>query len=100
MTDVVRVNEKGEGCFAAVDAGLDKLISQGVTPNGAVCTIGQHNFKECNKIVDYFHSKNIAFKPRPANYSGRELEEHTTTKDGEWFQAYRDMYIVAKSWAR
>ena len=96
MTDVVRVNEKGEGCFAAVDAGLDKLISQGVTPNGAVCTIGQHNFKECNKIVDYFHSKNIAFKPRPANYSGRELEEHTTTKDGEWFQAYRDMYYRSK----
>lgn len=96
MTDSVRVDASGKGCFEQLDAGLNKLIKNDLTPDGAVCTIGRHNFKNSNKIVEYFHSKNIAFKPRPANCSGRELEEHTTTKAGEWFQAYKEMYKRSK----
>ena len=97
MTNLSRVDENGVGCFDKVDAGLDKLIANDLTPDGAVCTIGQHNCKDSYKIVDYFHSKDIAFKPRPANYSGRELEEHMTTKKGEWFEAYKEMYFRSKN---
>ena len=96
MTNLSRVDSTGKGCFETVDKCLDVLIENGLTPNGAVCTIGQHNCKDSYKIVDYFHSKNIAFKPRPANYSGRELEEHMTTKKGEWFEAYKEMYYRSK----
>lgn len=97
MTNLSRVDENGVGCFDRVDEGLNRLIDNDLTPDGAVCTIGQHNCKNTYKIVDYFHSKDIAFKPRPANYSGRELEEHTTTKDGEWFEAYKEMYYRSKN---
>ena len=97
MTDLSRVDADGKGCFKTVDKCLDLLIANDLTPDGAVCTIGQHNCKDSYKIVDYFHSKNIAFKPRPANYSGRELEEHTTTKKGEWFDAYKEMYYRSKN---
>lgn len=97
MTNLSRVDANGNGSFDKVDAGIDKLIANDLTPDGAVCTIGQHNCKDSYKIVDYFHSKDIAFKPRPANYSGRELEEHTTTKKGEWFEAYKEMYHRSKN---
>lgn len=96
MTNNARVDANGKGCFDKVDEGLNKLISNNLTPDGAVCTIGQHNFKDTYRIVDYFHSKDIAFKPRPANYSGRELEEHMTTKKGEWFSAFKEMYYHSK----
>lgn len=96
MTDLSRVDINGKGCFSQVDAGLDFLKKNGLTPDGAVCTIGQHNCKDSYKIVDYFLEKGIGFKPRPANYSGRELEEHTTTKKGEWFEAFKEMYYRSK----
>lgn len=96
MTNNARVDSDGAGCFEKVDKGLDLLIANGLKPDGAVCTIGQHNCKDSYKIAEYFHSKNIGFKPRPANYSGRELEEHMTTKKGEWFEAYSEMYHKSK----
>lgn len=96
MTDASRVDASGKGVFAIIDKGLDKLIENGLRPDGAVCTIGQHNCHNSKKIVDYFHSKDIAFKPRPANIFGRELEEHTTTKPGEWFEAFKEMYYHSK----
>ena len=97
MTNLSRVDENGVGCFDAVNEGLDKLIAHDLTPNGAVCTIGKHNCKDSYKIVDYFHSKDIAFKPRPANYSGRELKTHMTTAKGQWFEAFKEMYYRSKN---
>lgn len=96
MTDSTRIDEEGNGCFKQINEGIDLLIANDLKPDGAVCTIGQHNWKDSYRIVDYFNSKNIEFKPRPANYSGRELDQHTTTKPGEWFEAYKEMYYHSK----
>lgn len=96
MTDSVRIDTNGNGVFNIVDEKIDYLTTNGLKPDGAVCTIGQHNCHNSARIVEYFNKKGFGFKPRPANYLGRELKEHTTTKRGEWYEAYKEMYYKSK----
>lgn len=96
MTDKVRIRADGTGAFDDIVKGIKKMTSNGVDVDGAVCTIGQHNCHFPNEIVDFFAEQNISFKPRPANILGREITSNTTTKNGEWADAYQKMYHRSK----
>lgn len=95
-TDKVRIDTKGNGVFDRIMSGVKKLRENGVEVDGAVCTIGQHNVQNAKGIVDFFADNNIEFKPRPVNVLGRELFSNLTTKPGEWFNAYKEMYYRSK----
>lgn len=96
MTDKVRIDTEGNGVFDKIMEGIKYIRDNGLDIDGAVCTIGQHNCNDSDKIVDFFHENKISFKPRPANILGREIESKTTTKKGEWFKSYKDMYYRSK----
>ena len=64
--------------------------------DGAVCTIGQHNMREAERIMHFFIEQGISFKPRPANILGRELQNHTTTHNGEWAEAFIKMHKLSQ----
>lgn len=95
-TDKVRVDAQGRGVFDKVMSGIKKLRDNGVEVDGSVCTVGQHNVHCSKDIVDFFADNNIEFKPRPVNVLGRELFSNLTTKPGEWFKAYKEMYYRSK----
>ena len=95
-TDKVRVDSQGNGVFNRIMSGVKKMRDNGIEIDGAVCTIGQHNVHHAKKIVDFFAKNNIEFKPRPVNVLGRELFSNLTTKPGEWFDAYKEMYYRSK----
>ena len=92
MTNKVRCYDHGKGAFDDIMAGVRKLKDAGLEIDGSVCTVGQHNIADPEAIVDFFDVNGISFKPRPANVLGRELVNHTTTKPGEWYEAFRKMY--------
>lgn len=96
LTDPIRIKGDGSGAFDDIIAGINKLADNGIPVNGAVCTIGQHNVNFPDEIVDFFAEHNISFKPRPANILGREIVCNTTTKPGEWAEAYQKMYYRSK----
>lgn len=96
MTNAVRIRQDGSGAFDDIMAGIKKMRDNGVDVDGAVCTIGQHNCHNPEEIVDFFNEYGISFKPRPANILGREIENHTTTKPGEWEETYKKMYHRSK----
>ncbi len=96
MTDKIRIRADGTGAFDDIMAGIKKLRDNGIEIDGAVCTIGQHNCHYPEEIVDFFAENNISFKPRPANILGREITSNTTTKTGEWEDAFIKMYHRSK----
>lgn len=96
LTDPIRIKEDGTGAFDDILDGIKKLEANGIPVNGAVCTIGQHNVMFPDEIVDFFAEHNISFKPRPSNILGREIVSNTTTKPGEWAEAYKKMYHLSK----
>lgn len=95
-TDKVRVDAQGNGVFDRVMSGIKKMRDNGIEVDGAVCTMGQHNVHCAKDVVDFFAENKIEFKPRPANVLGRELTSNLTTKPGEWFNAYKEMYYRSK----
>lgn len=95
MTNQTRVYADGRGAFPEIIKGVEKLKSE-YQIDGAVCTIGQHNMKEAEKIMNFFIEQGISFKPRPANLLGRELENHTTTESGEWADAFIKMHKISE----
>ena len=96
MTNQTRVYANGKGAFAEIIKGVQKL-KKDYQIDGAVCTIGQHNMKEAERIMNFFIEQGISFKPRPANLLGRELENHTTTESGEWAEAFIKMHKMSES---
>jgi uncharacterized protein len=96
MTNAVRLRQDGTGAFDDILAGIKKMRDNGVDVDGAVCTVGQHNCHNPEEIVDFFAEHGISFKPRPANILGREIQNNTTTKPGEWTDAYKKMYYRSK----
>ena len=96
MTDKLRIRADGTGAFDDIMAGINRLKASGLEVDGAVCTVGQHNCGFPNEVVDFFAENGISFKPRPANKLGRELENNTTTKKGEWAECYKKMYYRSK----
>lgn len=92
MTNKVRVKEDGIGVFDEVMEGVRRIKEYGLKIDGSVCTVGQHNISDPEAIVDFFCANEISFKPRPANILGRELINHTTTRPGEWYDAFCRMY--------
>ena len=95
-TNKVRVDAHGNGVFDTIMSGVKKMRENGIEVDGAVCTIGQHNVHCAKEVVDFFAENNIEFKPRPVNILGRELFSNLTTKPGEWFNAYKEMYYRSK----
>ena len=95
-TDKVRVDAHGKGVFDRIMFGIKKMRENGVEVDGAVCTLGQHNVNCAKEIVDFFAENNIEFKARPVNILGRELFSNLTTKPGEWFNAFKEMYYRNK----
>lgn len=95
MTNQTRVYADGTGAFAEIMKGVHKLQSE-YEIDGSVCTIGQHNMNEAEKIMEFFIEQGISFKPRPANILGRELENHTTTESGQWADAFIKMHKMSK----
>ena len=96
LTDATRVDQSGSGAFKLIESGVQKLQKGGIEIDGAVCTLGQHNIHEPQRIMDYFSSHNISFKPRPANILGREIENETTTHNGEWAKCFKELYFLSK----
>lgn len=94
MTNQTRIYADGRGAFEDIMKGVKKLQSQ-YRIDGAVCTIGQHNMKDAERIMNFFIEQGISFKPRPANLLGRELENHTTTNSGEWAEAFIKMHQMS-----
>ncbi len=95
-TDRVRVDAQGKGVFDRVMDGVRRMRDSGIEVDGAVCTVGQHNVHCAKEIVDFFAENKIEFKPRPVNILGREITSNLTTKPGEWFEAYKEMYYRSK----
>lgn len=96
MTDRVRLKEDGSGAFDDIMAGIRRVREAGLEVDGSVCTIGQHNCREGERIAEFFAKEKIAFKPRPTNILGREVQAMTTTKPGEWAEAYKTLYHASK----
>jgi len=96
MTDQVRLRADGTGAFDDIVAGIRRAREAGLKIDGSVCTLGQHNCHEGVRIAEFFSQLGIAFKPRPANILGREIEAMTTTKSGEWAEAYKTLYRKSK----
>ena len=92
MTNQMRCHEDGKGAFDEIMSGVKKLRENGLEVDGAVCTLGQHNVSYPEQIVDFFAQNHISFKPRPANVLGREIKNRTTTRPGQWYDAYVRMY--------
>ena len=96
LTNQSRVFYDGTGAFYEIWQGVEKLKKAGIEIAGSVCTIGKHNVNKPKEIVDFFADNGIAFKPRPANILGRELEQNMVPNAGEWFNCFKDMYIYSK----
>lgn len=94
MTNQTRIYADGRGAFSEIMKGVRKLQKE-YEIDGSVCTIGQHNMKEAEKIMEFFIEQGISFKPRPANILGRELENHTTTESGQWADAFIKMHKMS-----
>lgn len=92
MNDICRVNASGDGSFDEIVRGIEKLRANGIEIDGAVCTIGQHNVKSPEEILDFFNKIEISFKPRPVNILGRELNNNFTTKPLEWADCFIKMH--------
>lgn len=95
MTNQTRVYADGRGAFDEIIKGVKKLKEE-YQVDGAVCTVGQHNMKYAEQIMQFFIEQGISFKPRPANILGRELENHTTTHSGEWADAFITMHKMSE----
>jgi uncharacterized protein len=54
LTDKVRVYADGQGAFDDIWAGIEKARAAGITIDGAVCTLGQHNCDQSEQIVEFF----------------------------------------------
>jgi radical SAM protein with 4Fe4S-binding SPASM domain len=96
MTNQVRLRADGSGAFDDIVAGIHRAQEAGLKIDGSVCTLGQHNCHEGVRIAEFFAQLGIPFKPRPANILGREIESMTTTKSGEWADAYKTLYYRSK----
>ena len=96
MTNQTRIYADGKGAFSDIMKGVCKLQSK-YQIDGAVCTIGQHNMKEAERIMNFFIKQGISFKPRPANLLGRELENHTTTVNGEWADVFIKLHQMSEN---
>ena len=96
LNDGVRIDENGNGSFDKIMKGISLMKEHGIDVDGAVCTIGQHNYFHPEEIVDFFAENNISFKPRPANILGREIQSKTTTQKGQWKDTYERMYHRSK----
>ncbi|MBP3461419.1 MAG: radical SAM protein [Bacilli bacterium] len=94
MTDKSRVDINGKGVTEKIEQGIKKLKESGLTIDGAVCTIGQHNVHYPKQLMDYFDKMKISFKPRPVNILGREKESNLTTKPGEWASCFKGMHSI------
>ena len=95
MTNQTRIYADGKGAYSDIMKGVNKLKKE-YQIDGAVCTIGQHNMNEAGRIMNFFIEQGISFKPRPANLLGRELENHTTTGNGEWASAFIKMHKMSE----
>ena len=95
MTNQTRVYANGKGAFSEIIKGVHKLKEE-YEIDGSVCTIGQHNMNEAERIMNFFIEQGISFKPRPANLLGRELENHTTTNSGQWADAFIKMHKLSE----
>lgn len=95
MTNQTRVYADGTGAFDQIIEGVHKLKEQ-YKIDGAVCTVGQHNMSKAEEIMNFFIEQGISFKPRPANILGREIENHTTTNNGEWADAFIKMHKMSE----
>lgn len=96
MTNQTRVYANGNGAFSEIMKGVHKLKDE-YEIDGSVCTIGQHNMNEAERIMKFFIEQGISFKPRPANLLGRELENHTTTNSGQWADAFIKMHKLSEN---
>jgi len=96
LNDLSRVYPEGKGTFQDIKDGIQKLRENGITIDGSVCTIGQHNVQHPEEIVAFFNEIGIGFKPRPANVLGREIKSKITTKPGQWATAFEKMYHISK----
>lgn len=96
MTNQTRTYANGKGAFPEIIKGVNKLKKE-YRIDGAVCTIGQHNMNEAKRIMKFFIEQGISFKPRPANLLGRELENHTTTRAGQWADAFIAMHKMSEN---
>jgi radical SAM protein with 4Fe4S-binding SPASM domain len=92
LNDQCRVDQAGAGSFDSILKGINKLRTNGIHIDGAVCTIGQHNVKQPKELMSFFSAQGISFKPRPVNVLGRELENRLTTNPGEWATCFREMH--------
>jgi len=97
LNDKARVDAEGNGTFNRVIDGISKLRNNEICIDGAVCTIGQHNYNNAEDIVELFNELNIDFKPRPVNILGREKETNFTTKKGQWAKTFIKMHNLSDS---
>ncbi|MBX3007677.1 MAG: radical SAM protein [Melioribacteraceae bacterium] len=98
MNDSCRVGINDEGSFENIMKGIQKLRNEGVFIDGAVCTIGQHNVKYPELLLEFFNDMKISFKPRPVNILGREKESNLTTKPGEWAKCFQRMSELSENY--
>jgi len=96
LTNKARVHPDGSGAFKDIWKGIELLRKNGVPVDGSVCTIGKHNVKFPEEIVNFFHNADIGFKPRPVNILGRELKYNLAPKPGDWYNCFVKMYRRSK----
>jgi radical SAM protein with 4Fe4S-binding SPASM domain len=96
MTDISRIDTKGEGAYDKIEAGIKKLREAGIYIDGAVCTLGQHNVHYPKEIIKFFDEIGISFKPRPVNILGRGVGSELQTLPGEWARCFSEMHAMSK----
>jgi radical SAM protein with 4Fe4S-binding SPASM domain len=77
----------GRGSFNGIWKSVQKLKDNGV-PFGAIVNITKSNVMHGEKLVDFFSTHGISFKPRPVNILGRELVKRTAPSNNEWADCY------------
>ena len=96
MTDISRIDTKGEGAYDKIEAGIKKIREAGIYIDGAVCTLGQHNVHYPKEIIKFFDEIGISFKPRPVNILGRGVGSELQTLPGEWAKCFSEMHALSK----
>jgi len=94
--NLARVRSDGTGSFDECWAGVERLRKAGVNIQGAIVSIGRHNWNRASDLVNFFSHNKLSFKPRPINAFGRELKTSMGCTQDQWFQAFRELYVLSK----
>ncbi|WP_159428776.1 radical SAM/SPASM domain-containing protein [Varibaculum massiliense] len=90
--DIARRFHSGRQTGEIVLDGLAKMRTAGVSVEGAICTLGKHNFGKIKEVCEFFGGLSLPFKARPLTPRGRGDSSGLSLDPGEWFTAFVQLY--------